>query len=66
MLGGAVVIETVFALPGMGQNMIQAVGDGDIAKVQGFVLTIAIGFLVVNLVVDVLYLVANPRLRTAS
>lgn len=66
MLGGAVVIETMFALPGMGQNMIQAVGDGDIAKVQGFVLTIAVGFLLVNLVVDVLYLIANPRLRTAS
>ena len=66
MIGGAVVIETMFALPGMGQNMIQAVGDGDTAKVQGFVLTIAVGFLLVNLLVDVLYLIANPRLRTHS
>ncbi|WP_245811893.1 ABC transporter permease [Actinophytocola xinjiangensis] len=64
LLGGAVVIETMFALPGMGQNMIQAVLDGDSAKVQGFVITIAIGFVLVNLIVDVLYLIANPRLRS--
>jgi peptide/nickel transport system permease protein len=66
LLGGAVVIETMFALPGMGQNMIQAVGDGDSSKVQGFVITIAIGFVLVNLVVDILYLIANPRLRSHS
>jgi peptide/nickel transport system permease protein len=64
LLGGAVVIETMFALPGMGQNMIQAVTDGDTAKVQGFVITIALGFVLVNLIVDVLYLIANPRLRS--
>jgi peptide/nickel transport system permease protein len=66
LLGGAVVIETMFALPGMGQNMIQAVKDGDTAEVQGFVITIAIGFVLVNLIVDVLYLMANPRLRSHS
>jgi peptide/nickel transport system permease protein len=66
LLGGAVVIETMFALPGMGQNMIQAVTDGDVTKVQGFVLTIALIFVLVNLVVDVLYLIANPRLRSHS
>ncbi|HEY3708882.1 MAG TPA: ABC transporter permease [Amycolatopsis sp.] len=66
LLGGAVVIETMFALPGMGQNMIQAVQDGDTAKVQGFVITIALGFVLVNLIVDVLYLIANPRLRSHS
>jgi len=64
LLGGTVVIETMFALPGMGQNMIQAVIDGDSAKVQGFVITIALGFVLVNLIVDVLYLLANPRLRS--
>ncbi|NNG35106.1 ABC transporter permease [Nakamurella aerolata] len=66
LVGGAVVIETMFALPGMGQNMIQAVLDGDTAKVQGFVIVIAIGFVLVNLVVDVLYLIANPRLRSRT
>lgn len=66
LLGGAVVIEAMFALPGMGQNLIQAVLDGDISKVQGFVITIALIFLLVNLIVDILYLVANPRLRSHS
>jgi peptide/nickel transport system permease protein len=66
LLGGAVVIETMFALPGMGQNMIQAVTDGDTAKVQGFVLTIALIFVLVNLIVDILYVIANPRLRSHS
>jgi peptide/nickel transport system permease protein len=66
LLGGAVVIETIYALPGMGQLMINAVRDGDPAVVQGVVLTIATGFVVVNLVVDLLYLMVNPRLRSAS
>jgi peptide/nickel transport system permease protein len=50
----------------MGQNMIQAVTDGDTSKVQGFVITIALIFVLVNLIVDVLYLIANPRLRSHS
>jgi peptide/nickel transport system permease protein len=66
LLGGAVVIETMFALPGMGQNMIQAVKDGDVSKVQGFVITIALIFVLVNLIVDILYVIANPRLRSHS
>ena len=66
LLGGAVVIETMFALPGMGQNLIQAVLDGDASKVQGFVITIAIGFVLINLIVDVLYLIVNPRLRSRT
>jgi len=66
LLGGAVVIETIYNLPGMGQLMINAVRDGDPAVVQGVVLTIATGFVVVNLVVDVLYLLVNPRLRSAA
>jgi ABC-type antimicrobial peptide transport system permease subunit len=59
-------IETIYGLPGMGQLMINAVRDGDPAVVQGVVLTIAVGFMVVNLVVDILYLLVNPRLRSAS
>ncbi|GAA2070068.1 ABC transporter permease [Actinomadura alba] len=66
LLGGAVVIETIYSLPGMGQLMINAVRDGDPAVVQGVVLTIATGFVVVNLVVDILYLLVNPRLRSAA
>ncbi|AWW39673.1 ABC transporter permease [Streptomyces cadmiisoli] len=66
LLGGAVVIETIFSLPGMGKLMIDAVKNGDPAVVQGVVLTTAIGFVVVNLVIDILYLLVNPRLRDAS
>ncbi|GAA4451428.1 ABC transporter permease [Phytohabitans houttuyneae] len=66
LLGGAVVIETIFALPGMGKLMIDGVTNGDPAVVQGVVLTIATGFVVVNLVVDILYLLVNPRLRSST
>ncbi|MFI6872692.1 ABC transporter permease [Streptomyces sp. NPDC050400] len=66
LLGGAVVVETIFSLPGMGKLMIDAVKNGDPAVVQGVVLTTAVGFVVVNLVIDVLYLLVNPRLRGAS
>lgn len=66
LLGGAVVIETVFSLPGMGKLMIDAVQNGDPAVVQGVVLTTATGFVVVNLVIDILYLLVNPRLRDAA
>ncbi|MEV5352499.1 ABC transporter permease [Streptomyces sp. NPDC093516] len=66
LLGGAVVIETIFSLPGMGKLMIDAVKNGDPAVVQGVVLTTAAGFVVVNLVIDILYLLVNPRLRDAA
>ncbi|MER8221104.1 ABC transporter permease [Streptomyces sp. NPDC094143] len=66
LLGGAVVIETIFSLPGMGKLMIDAVKNGDPAVVQGVVLTTAAGFVVVNLVIDILYLLVNPRLRDAT
>ncbi|MFE3450773.1 ABC transporter permease [Nonomuraea sp. NPDC059194] len=63
LLSGAVVIETIFDLPGMGKLILEGVTNGDVALVQGAVLTIATAFLVVNLVVDLLYLVVNPRIR---
>ncbi|MEV0257164.1 ABC transporter permease [Streptomyces sp. NPDC050732] len=66
LLGGAVVIETIFSLPGMGKLMIDAVKNGDPAVVQGVVITTAVGFVVVNLVIDVLHLLVNPRLRGSS
>ncbi|MDG4787785.1 ABC transporter permease [Micromonospora sp. WMMD1102] len=66
LLGGAVVIETIYSLPGMGYLMINAVRDGDPAVVQGVVLTIATGFVLVNLAVDLLYLLVNPRIRSAA
>jgi peptide/nickel transport system permease protein len=64
LLGGAVIIETIFTLPGMGQLILNGVTSGDAALVQGTVLVIALAFVVVNIVVDLLYLVVNPRIRT--
>ncbi|MHA7984635.1 ABC transporter permease [Rathayibacter sp. CAU 1779] len=66
LIGGAVIIETTFALPGMGQTMINSVINSDPFVVQGVVIVIAIGFVVVNMVVDILYLAVNPRLRSAA
>ncbi|MER8084691.1 ABC transporter substrate-binding protein [Streptomyces sp. NPDC058316] len=64
MLSGAVVIEAIFDLPGMGKLILEGVTGGDVALVQGTVLTIAIAFLMVNVIVDLLYLLVNPRIRT--
>jgi peptide/nickel transport system permease protein len=65
LIGGAVIIETIFTLPGMGTQIMSAVQQNDIGLARGLVITIALGFVVVNLLVDVLYLAANPRLRGA-
>lgn len=64
LMGGAVVIEQMFNLPGMGSLMIEAVKNNEPAIVQGVVLTIAVGFVVINLIVDILSMLANPRLRS--
>lgn len=66
LMGGAVVIEQMFSLPGMGRLMIEGVKNSEPAVVQGAVLTIALGFVVINLLVDVLSLLANPRLRSRT
>lgn len=63
LIGGTVIIEAIFSLPGMGTQMMSALEQNDTALAQGTVLTIAVGFVMINLVVDVLYLFANPRLR---
>ena len=63
LLGGSVVTETVFSLPGMGRLIIQSIGNRDYPVVQAGVFLIAIGFVGVNLVVDVLYAVLDPRIR---
>lgn len=64
LLGGAVVIEMIFSLPGMGQLIMNGITNHDTNLVQGVVLTIAITFVLVNIVVDLLYLLINPRIRT--
>lgn len=63
ILGGAVIIEQVFALPGIGQLTLTAVNQHDFPMMQGAVIFMAVVVLVVNIVTDVVYALLNPKLR---
>jgi len=63
LLSGAVLTETVFNLPGVGRTMFEAITARDYTVVQGFTLVVAIIFVTVNLIVDVLYAFLDPRIR---
>jgi peptide/nickel transport system permease protein len=63
LLGGAVITETIFAWPGVGRLAIDAISHRDFPLLQGVVLSVAVGFVVINLLVDVLYTVLDPRIR---
>ena len=63
LLGGAILTETVFSWPGLGSMMVRAIQARDYPLVQGGVLLIATSFVLVNLVVDLLYAVFDPRIR---
>jgi len=64
LLGGVVVIETVFNYPGLGRMMIDSISDRDLPVTQAIALIIASVYVVVNLAADILTMLANPRLRT--
>jgi ABC-type dipeptide/oligopeptide/nickel transport system permease component len=66
MLGGAIVVESIFAWPGMGRLAVQAVLGRDFPVVQGVTIVGAAVFLAVNLAVDLLYGWIDPRLRSAA
>jgi ABC-type dipeptide/oligopeptide/nickel transport system permease component len=66
MLGGAVVVETIFAWPGMGRLAVQAVLGRDFPVVQGAAIMGAVVFLTVSLAIDLLYGLVDPRLRAAA
>ncbi|MCL4459047.1 MAG: ABC transporter permease [Chloroflexi bacterium] len=63
LLGGAVIVETVFAYPGLGRLMVDSIKNRDFPIVQGGVLLMATTFVLVNLVVDLLYAYLDPRIR---
>ena len=63
LLGGAIVIETLFAVPGLGTYGINAIIARDYQQVQGFILLVAICFVLVNFVVDLTYSFFDPRIR---
>ncbi|MHB1416034.1 MAG: ABC transporter permease [Chloroflexota bacterium] len=65
LLGGAVIAEMIFAWPGVGRLVIQAVGQRDYAIVQGVLLLLVIVFVLINLITDLLYGLLDPRIRLA-
>ncbi|HEX7124461.1 MAG TPA: ABC transporter permease [Thermodesulfobacteriota bacterium] len=65
LLGGAVVTETIFSWPGMGRLVVDAIGSRDYPVIQGTVLFMAVLFVLINLAVDLLYGVLDPRVRAA-
>lgn len=64
LMGGTVIVETVFALPGLGKLMIDAISQRDLMVVQGVVVLAATSYVVINFLVEVGYTLADPRLRS--
>ena len=63
LLGGSVVIEKIFALPGVGQLALQSITNRDYSLMQGTILFIASGFVIINLLVDIIYAFIDPKIR---
>lgn len=66
LMGGALIVETVFALPGIGRLLVGAIYGQDHALVQGCILFIAVAYVAVNAIVDALYAVLDPRIRAGA
>jgi peptide/nickel transport system permease protein len=63
LLAGTVIVETVFSLPGLGRLVFQAILNRDLVVVRNVVMILAAAVIVINFIVDVLYVVIDPRLR---
>jgi peptide/nickel transport system permease protein len=63
LIGGALIVETIFALPGIGRLLVGAIYNRDLIILQGVVLLVAAGFVLMNFIVDMLYAVLDPRIR---
>lgn len=66
LIGGTFIIETIFALPGVGSLAVQSIFQRDYLVVQGTVLLVSVSYVIVNFVVDLLYTVLDPRIRHAG
>ena len=65
LLAGTVVVENVFSLPGLGRLVFQAIANRDLGVVRNVVMLLAAAVIVINFVVDVLYVVIDPRLKAS-
>ena len=63
LIGGAVIVESIFALPGIGRLLVGSIYARDFIILQGVVLFVAVGFVLLNFAVDMLYAVLDPRIR---
>jgi len=63
LIGGTVIVESIFALPGIGRLLLGAIFTRDLVILQGTVLFVALGYVLINFVVDLLYAVLDPRIR---
>jgi peptide/nickel transport system permease protein len=63
LIGGAVITETIFALPGIGRLVVDSINTRDLITVQAVVALVAVSYVVINYLVDIAYLVADPRIR---
>jgi len=66
LIGGTFIVELIFALPGVGSLAVQSIFSRDYLVVQGTVLLIAVGYVLVNFLIDILYTVVDPRIRHAG
>ena len=63
LLGGSVVVESVFSWPGLGRQMIDSINVRDIAMVQAGLFFFALSFILINYAIDVIYILIDPRIR---
>jgi peptide/nickel transport system permease protein len=66
LIAGAIVVETVFNVPGIGQLVVNSILRRDYQMIQGIMIFVALVFIIVNLITDVLYAVIDPRIRERS
>jgi peptide/nickel transport system permease protein len=65
LIGGTVVIEVIFGIPGMGTLLYTAIAERQFVMLQSLVVVIAVGYVLVNIAIDILYSILDPRLRHA-
>ena len=66
LIGGSLIVETIFALPGIGRLLIGAIFNQDTNLIQGCILLIAVSYVVINFIVDILYTIIDPRVRKGA
>jgi peptide/nickel transport system permease protein len=63
LFGGTVIVEQIFAIPGTGQTLLEAINNRNVTVIQGVVLVLAVIVVIANLIIDLLYVVLDPRIR---